>query len=189
MSLNATANQILDLAEEKIKKTGINDFSYKDLQKEIGLRTSSIHYYFPTKQDLILSLIKRHTDKWRQIITTLNKEHKKGLQRLEAFVSLYTQECYQSQWSLAGSLASDAMALAPEVRLELQEFYLIIEMWVVQALILAKENSEIKRDIQPHKAACLWLSCLEGGFLIARLTESKEYLQKTLEQIIFQFAV
>ena len=56
---NATAGKILDVAEHFMQTRGFNDFSYRDIQNEVGVKTSSIHYYFPTKQDLVIHLIDR----------------------------------------------------------------------------------------------------------------------------------
>ena len=49
--LNDTAHKILDVAEHFTQSLGFNAFSYKDIQENVGIKTSSIHYYFPTKTD------------------------------------------------------------------------------------------------------------------------------------------
>lgn len=186
MALNATALRLLDVAEEKIRKHGFNAFSYKDLGDEVGIKTSSIHYYFPTKQDLALALIKKTIDQWRGYLSDINFRHQKGLERLEALVHIYTEDLKNHKLSLSGSLASELSSLSLSVHIELQEFFLIIEMWTVQALTLALEQKEIRQDINPHKAAALWLALLEGASLVARLQGSQEYLEKTIDQAMTQ---
>src|SRR5699024_11730842 len=52
-----------------ITTRGTNAFSYKDISKEIGIKTSSIHYYFPTKNDLIVAVLEHVIQK--------NKEDRK----------------------------------------------------------------------------------------------------------------
>ena len=44
--------QILDIAEMLIQTQGYNAFSFRHIAKIIGIKTSSIHYYFPTKAEL-----------------------------------------------------------------------------------------------------------------------------------------
>ncbi|NIP29545.1 MAG: TetR family transcriptional regulator, partial [Candidatus Dadabacteria bacterium] len=48
------SKEIVDLSKELFQKRGYKAFSYRDIAKEIGIKTSSIHYYFPTKDDLAL---------------------------------------------------------------------------------------------------------------------------------------
>ena len=52
--------QVLDLAQSLIQLRGYNAMSYRNLADEIGVKTASIHYYFPTKEDLGLALLKRY---------------------------------------------------------------------------------------------------------------------------------
>ena len=67
--LNETAHKLLDAAEFYTQTCGFNAFSYKDLQKDVGVKTSSIHYYFPTKKDLAITMITRFVERYRQHLT------------------------------------------------------------------------------------------------------------------------
>jgi TetR/AcrR family transcriptional repressor of nem operon len=40
---------------------GYNGFSYRDLSELVGVKTSSIHYYFPAKDDLVLEAIHEYS--------------------------------------------------------------------------------------------------------------------------------
>jgi TetR/AcrR family transcriptional repressor of nem operon len=57
MKLTLMQEKILDTAESLIQKMGYNAFSYKDIAAVVGIKTSSIHYYYPTKEDLVLAVI------------------------------------------------------------------------------------------------------------------------------------
>ena len=46
------ATHILDVAQQLIQTRGYNAFSYADIASQVGIRTATIHYYFPTKADL-----------------------------------------------------------------------------------------------------------------------------------------
>lgn len=60
MVLNQTAAKILTVAQDLLQRKGFNGFSYRDLAAEIGIKTSSIHYHFPTKDDLALNLVRNY---------------------------------------------------------------------------------------------------------------------------------
>src|SRR5437899_2046581 len=62
MKTNDVQQKILDTAEALIQTKGFNAFSYKDISEIVGIKTSSIHYYFPTKSDLGQAVVKMHID-------------------------------------------------------------------------------------------------------------------------------
>ncbi|EQD50561.1 transcriptional regulator, TetR family, partial [mine drainage metagenome] len=43
--------KIIDVAQQLVQSRGFNAFSYRDLADRISIRTASIHYYFPKKDD------------------------------------------------------------------------------------------------------------------------------------------
>ena len=55
-----TRDKILKISTELIRKGGYNSFSFRDLAQKSGIKSSSVHYYFPTKSDLVVELIKNY---------------------------------------------------------------------------------------------------------------------------------
>src|SRR5690242_7158071 len=60
MNKNPVYNNILDIAENLIQTQGYNAFSFRDIAEAAGIKTSSIHYYFPAKADLGKAVVARH---------------------------------------------------------------------------------------------------------------------------------
>jgi len=54
-----TATRILDIAERQMRQHGYNAVSYRDIAAEMGIKSASLHYHFPKKADLGISLVKR----------------------------------------------------------------------------------------------------------------------------------
>ncbi len=52
---------ILNAAENKARLGGYNNFSFRELANEVGIKSASVHYHFPTKADLGAELVKRYT--------------------------------------------------------------------------------------------------------------------------------
>jgi len=52
MSQLTTKDALLHATGELLERVGYASFSYRDLAEVVGIRTASIHYYFPTKEDL-----------------------------------------------------------------------------------------------------------------------------------------
>lgn len=56
--------QILDSAERLARRGGYNGFSFRDVAAEVGVKSASIHYHFPTKADLAVALTERYGDRF-----------------------------------------------------------------------------------------------------------------------------
>ena len=81
----STFDKILDIAEQKVQTVGLNAFSFKDLEKVGGIKTASIHYHFPTKQDLVEALVARYIENFNDTLRALESKSVSPLEKLEAF--------------------------------------------------------------------------------------------------------
>ena len=66
MSEMATA--IMDAAERRIRLGGFNGFSFREVAADVGVKSSSVHYHFPTKEDLAAAVIHRYADEVAELI-------------------------------------------------------------------------------------------------------------------------
>jgi len=51
-----------DLAQEHVRHYGLKGLSFRTLAEEAGIKSSSVHYYFPEKSDLATALIERYPE-------------------------------------------------------------------------------------------------------------------------------
>jgi len=54
---------IMDIAERRMRLGGYAAFSYREIAAEIGIKSSSVHYYFPSKEDLAAKVIARYAER------------------------------------------------------------------------------------------------------------------------------
>ncbi len=54
--------ELLKVAENKVRKGGYNNFSFREIANEVGIKSASVHYHFPTKADLGAELAHQYTD-------------------------------------------------------------------------------------------------------------------------------
>lgn len=50
----------MDVGLTLVQERGYNGFSYADIAEAIGIRKASIHYHFPSKQDLVQAVLLRY---------------------------------------------------------------------------------------------------------------------------------
>ncbi len=89
MSDRDTRRELLDLAETLVRTRGYNGFSYRDLAEQIGIKTASIHYHFPTKGDLGEALIENEREVFARNLAQLDAAEKDPRRRLKRFIQLF----------------------------------------------------------------------------------------------------
>ncbi|MGF1446809.1 MAG: TetR/AcrR family transcriptional regulator [Pikeienuella sp.] len=61
---SARRAEILDCAERMARRGGYNGFSFREIAAEIGIKSASVHYHFPTKAELSRALAARYADRF-----------------------------------------------------------------------------------------------------------------------------
>jgi AcrR family transcriptional regulator len=51
--------EIMDAAERRMQAGGFGGFSFREIAADVGIKSSSVHYHFPTKEDLAAAVIRR----------------------------------------------------------------------------------------------------------------------------------
>ncbi len=182
--LNNTAHKVLDVAEFYTQTRGFNAFSYKDIQQDVGVKTSSIHYYFPTKHDLASAMTQRYIERFSEQLTQIDLENEKGIARLTALNKIYIAVLKQGKFCLCGMLASDLLSLPQEVNDQLKQFFSLIENWINTSLALSQSQGDFDDNVDLEAAGSLYFAALEGGMLIARAKNDAKYFEIVMREVI-----
>lgn len=180
--------QILAVAESLIQSKGYNAFSYRDIAEIVGIKTSSIHYYFPSKEDLGKVVVTQHLENMAESLKPiLQNEEISPLKKLGQFLDCLVAKTYQDKQKmcLGGMLASDVLTLPDCIQQAVQQFFVRITSWISRILTEAIAKKEIKlekRNIQDEAKSILAL--FEGSLLLARLFQDEEYLKNARKQIL-----
>jgi AcrR family transcriptional regulator len=59
---------IMDAAERRIQQGGFGGFSFREIAADVGIKSSSVHYHFPTKEDLAAAVIRRWAEYTSELI-------------------------------------------------------------------------------------------------------------------------
>jgi len=60
--MSDAAGAIMDSAERRMRIGGFNGFSFREIAEDVGIKSSSVHYHFPTKEKLAAAVTRRYTD-------------------------------------------------------------------------------------------------------------------------------
>ena len=59
---------IIDAAERRMQLGGFGGFSFREIAADVGIKSSSVHYHFPTKEDLAAAVIRRWAEETSKFI-------------------------------------------------------------------------------------------------------------------------
>jgi TetR/AcrR family transcriptional repressor of nem operon len=168
ISMQTTKDVIINLADDFIRDKGYNAFSFNDISKGMGIKTASIHYHFPSKSDLGVSVIRKH----RQGFEGLKKKYEgKGPEKkLEAFFSIYSQLKSENKICLVGSLATDFNTVDKKVKSDLKLLAAQILDWVTEILIEGKQKRVFNFKMDPRTKAILIITNMLAIVQLSRLT-------------------
>lgn len=180
---NEKASEILQVARKVMMERGYNGFSFRDVAAEVGIKSASIHYHFPTKAELADAAARDYREWCSRALADLSAPDAPGL--LSDYGDLFvTMLKDKGSVCLGGVLATDAMTLPPEVKVEVERFFLGHYEWLSEVLQTGQKNGEIRPDIDPGAFAKTLVSSLEGAMLVSRATGKPEHLSETIKQLI-----
>lgn len=164
-----TEEKILDLAETLIRQNGYNGFSFRDIASGVGVKSSSVHYYFPTKADLGARVARRYTERFLDLLG----DPEDPVRPAEVLVSKLHQEFARSlgqdgQMCLCGILAAESAGLPDAVVSEAKAFFDRTGAWLAKGLRHSEWGSGAPDDDLSKQSLAI-LAQLEGAMLIAKV--------------------
>ena len=182
-------NSILRVAESFIQLNGYNAFSYRDIAAVVGVKTSSIHYHFPTKEDLGKAVVVRHKAFLEAKLHTIASNSGCSCsQKLEQFFDGIFELTYYSEQKMCvgGMLASDVLTLPKGILSKIRQFFKMIHDWLVRLIRQGVGNKEFSNLLDCDEQAGLIVSLLEGALLLSRLYQDDQRLVQVKSAIIRQ---
>lgn len=153
----STKYKILEIADNLVSVNGLNAFSYKDISNMVGIKTSSIHYHFPAKTDLILALINRSSKAQHQLISSWNNSP--PLLQLEHFLDYYLSLAKEKKMCIILAISSDIIGLDEKIKFELGKFYDSLKVWIMYILEEGLTLGHIKFEGKSEEKASEILHC------------------------------
>ncbi len=156
-----SATQILDIAERRMRQTGYNAVSYRDIAAEMGIKSASLHYHFPKKEDLGAALTQRYSDNFAAALQQIASRETSPKDRIQAFVDIYSVELKQRGLvCLCAVLGAETDGLPDRVSGEIKNFFDKNINWLTQ------QYDALGKD-DPASHAKTALSLLSGAMIVS----------------------
>ncbi len=164
--------EILTLANRELQEKGVSSLSFRELAARLGIKSSSVHYYFPQKDDLIEEVARNYAAAMFTAIREQTEKLKPGKARLLKVFDLIEDNLEDRQCT-AGILAAESAQISDTAKTIIVNFFSALGDWLrVEIMALGKTNKEAKI------LSTVILSSIEGCLMIDSLSKKTHYLKE-----------
>jgi TetR/AcrR family transcriptional repressor of nem operon len=167
---SSTADDILACARSLILDGGYNGFSYADIAAVVGIRKPSIHHHFPSKADLVRTLVVRYREAAEEGMANLERAVPDPLARLRAYID-YWKACIgdaSAPFCVCALLANELPLLPAEIATEIRAYFRFLSGWLTAALEGGAAQGVIALRNAPRVEAEIFMAAVHGAMLSAR---------------------
>lgn len=165
-----TYDEILRCARSLLIEGGYNGFSYADIAKVVGIRNASIHHHFPSKSELVRTLVARYREEAEAGIAALERQIAEPADQLRAYVG-YWKACIadaSAPFCVCALLASQIPVLPEEVTLEVRAHFRTFSAWLTSVLERGARQGSLHLAGTAKAEAEAFLASVHGAMLSAR---------------------
>lgn len=159
--------RILEAAERRIRISGYNGFSFRDIARDTGLTNAGVHHHFRTKSDLVARVAETYAARFLSALDDAPVGAR--ARRLEELFDRAAND--DGQMCLCGLLAAERGALPDSVIAATQTFF---------AGIVERLTPTFAEHHDPEGAATALLARLEGALLMGHITSDPCVFRKAM---------
>jgi TetR/AcrR family transcriptional repressor of nem operon len=182
----ATSDDILGCARTLIIAGGYNGFSYADIAAVVGIRKASIHHHFPTKVDLVRTLVERYREEVDMGIAEFERRSPDAVDQLRSYVGFW-EDCIgdpATNFCVCALLASQIPVLPHEIVLELRAHFRTLSGWLTSVLDRGVKQGTIVLSGSARAEAEAFLATMHGAMLSARAYGEPTILEAIAKPLI-----
>ncbi|MEM7320276.1 MAG: TetR/AcrR family transcriptional regulator [Pseudomonadota bacterium] len=168
--------KILEAAERRVRKAGFAEMSFRDLASDVGIKSASVHYHFPTKFDLGEALVEKYA---KQFGARLSEIDIGDLQNaLERFVGLYAEALVVDEAiCLCAIMGAESIGLPQKVNQKTRAFFKMNADWLED--LFETHLADRKTDI-----VAMIVAALEGAIIVASVSRDRAVFDRVARAAI-----
>lgn len=170
MAPTATSDEIIRCARSLIVAGGYNGFSYADIADVVGIRKASIHHHFPTKVDLVRTLLERYREEFDAGIAEMERAFPDPIGRLHAYIGFW-ESCIgdpTTAFCVCALLANEIPLLPQELARQVKGHFQALSAWLAAVLEQGANQGNIILNGTSHSEAEMFMATVHGAMLSAR---------------------
>ncbi|WP_420860044.1 TetR/AcrR family transcriptional regulator [Marivivens marinus] len=168
--------KILDAAERRVRGAGFAAMSFRELATDVGIKSASVHYHFPTKPDLGEALVARYAEQFKEKLDQIDTSDLGAA--LRSYVALYSGALVLNETiCLCAVMGAESIGLPENVNQRTRAFFEMNRLWL--SALLADHSVD-----SPEANAGLIVAALEGGMIIASTSNDRALFEQIAEAAI-----
>jgi TetR/AcrR family transcriptional regulator, transcriptional repressor for nem operon len=187
----ATSDDIISCARSLIISGGYNGFSYADIADVVGIRKASIHHHFPTKVDLVRTLVERYREEVDAGIAEFERRFPEPMDQIRAYIG-YWEGCIgdaTTAFCVCALLASEIPLLPQEIVRELRAHFQTLSAWLTSLLERGADQGNIVLSGTARSDAETVMATVHGAMLSARAYGDTKVFGVITQALIERLAV
>ncbi|WP_062224391.1 TetR/AcrR family transcriptional regulator [Aureimonas sp. D3] len=159
-----TRDRIMEAARLTVQDLGYSGLSFRELAKEVGIKSASIHYYFPTKGELAVAIVRSYVERHEAFLNDLLVDGADRGVLMGHYTDMFRRTLLNgNRMCLAGMLSAERNELPEDVRAEVVRWGEMNENWLVG--VLASGEAEDTDRLRPRARAIF--AAVSGAQMIA----------------------
>ncbi|AKM31588.1 TetR family transcriptional regulator [Pandoraea faecigallinarum] len=179
IELSPRATEIAEYTKQLLAAGGYHGFSYADLSARVNIGKASIHHHFPSKADLVRTVVRRHREQAREGLTALDQHVADPAGRLTAYTN-YWAECIRDgsmPMCICAMLAAELPMIPAEIADEVRGYFDDLTAWVAGVLDAGVTQEHFALCGSLRVEAQMFMSTVHGAMLTARALGNAEAFQ------------
>lgn len=169
---------IMVAAKATVQAHGYNALSFRDLAKEVGIKSASVHYHFPTKGGLGAALARRYTEDGAAYLGDILANSRDPTWCMDRYIEIFRSALENNnRMCLCGIMSAELDDLPNEVRVEIDKFADTNVNWL-EAVLKQRKSKASKEDLREHAMAVF--AAVEGAQLVARGCQDITIFDRTI---------
>lgn len=184
--LSPRATEIAAYARSLLAAGGYNSFSYADISDQIHISKASIHYQFPSKAELVQTVVARYREEARAGLAVLDRQLDDPREKLNAYTN-YWSTCIRdgtSSFCLCAMLAAELPIIPGEVAAEVRGHFLDLTTWLSSVLKKGAAKGQFQLESSPAIEAKSFMATVHGAMLAARAFGDPKIFQAIVQPAI-----
>lgn len=175
----ANRQHIVDVADNLFYQKGYNQTSFTDIAEASEIPRGNFYYYFKTKDEILMAVIKHRIDMMESMLKTWDEEYKTPLEKLKRFSHiLRVEEKDACQYGCPlGSLTIELGKAQQELQVQAKGMFDVFKSWLI------KQFSELGYPDKAEYLAMQLMSRIQGIVVMAHAYNDPEFIQTSTDEV------
>ena len=170
-ALSDVKTDILNAAEKRMQRGGFGGFSFREIGSDVGVKSSSVHYHFPTKDDLAAAVIRRWSERTSK---NIDRDLEKDTDPVRVLTNAFRRTAQsKDRMCPCTVLAAASQDLPEQVAAEVRDFFTMCQ------------DKLVSGGLHPGDAAEV-LSTITGALVVANAMGDKAEYDRATQAMLRQ---